>query len=53
MKETLTKTYNLAMTGGDVYSFSLEPDSPLWILPFPMNARDNNPNLTPNSYESK
>ncbi len=53
MKETLTKTYNLAMTGGDVYSFSLEPDSPLWIFPFPMNARDNNPNLTPNSYESK
>jgi hypothetical protein len=43
MKETLTKTILDE-------SFTLTPDSPLWIFPFPGNARDNNPNLTPNSY---
>ena len=51
MKETLNKTFNLL--SGESYSYSLEPDSPLWIFPFPMNARDNNPNLTPNSYEEE
>ena len=50
MKETITRTFNLAMSGGGVYTFNLTPESPLWIFPFPMNARDNNPNLTPNSY---
>ncbi|MBO4557502.1 MAG: RagB/SusD family nutrient uptake outer membrane protein [Bacteroidales bacterium] len=49
MKETLTKTFNLM--SGESYTFTLSPDSPLWIFPFPMNARDNNPNLTPNSYK--
>ena len=48
MKETLTKTFNLM--SGESYTFTLRPDSPLWIFPFPMNARDNNPNLHPNSY---
>jgi hypothetical protein len=50
MKETITRTFDLAMSGGGVYTFNLTPESPLWIFPFPMNARDNNPNLTPNSY---
>lgn len=49
MKETLHKTFNLM--SGESYSYDLSPDSPLWIFPFPMNARDNNPNLTPNSYD--
>ena len=43
MKETYSRTLN-------GQTFTLAPDSPLWIFPFPMNARDNNPNLTPNSY---
>lgn len=43
MKETITRTL-LGQT------FSLTPDSPLWIFPFPGNAVDNNPNLKQNSY---
>lgn len=35
---------------GETKNFSAEltPDSPLWILPFPQNATDYNPNLTQN-----
>lgn len=43
MKETISRTL-LGQT------FSLTPDSPLWIFPFPGNAVDNNPNLKQNSY---
>ena len=43
MKETITRTL-LGQT------FTLAPDSPLWIFPFPGNAVDNNPNLKQNSY---
>jgi hypothetical protein len=32
--------------GGTIYT--LRPDSPLWIFPFPQNATDYNPNLTHN-----
>ena len=42
MKETITKTLL-----GETYT--LTPESKFWIFPFPGNARDNNPNLTPNS----
>ncbi len=41
MKETLTRTIL-----GNTYT--LEPDSPMWIFPFPSNAVDNNPNLHQN-----
>ena len=41
MKETLTRTI-LGQT------YTLEPDSPMWIFPFPSNAVDNNPNLHQN-----
>jgi hypothetical protein len=44
MKETFTRT----LVG---QTFTLTPDSKLWVFPFPGNARDNNPNLTQNSYE--
>ena len=53
MKETLTRTFDLTMTGGPVVTYTLRPDSPLWIFPFPGNAVDNNPNLKQNSYAEK
>ena len=43
MKETMTRTFHGK-------TFTLTPESKLWIFPFPGNARDNNPNLTQNSY---
>ena len=51
MKETLSRTFNLI--SGQSYTFTLAPDSPLWIFPFPGNAVDNNPNLKQNSYDEK
>lgn len=33
-------------------TYSIEPNSPLWVFPFPMNAVNNNPNLLPQNYES-
>lgn len=44
-KETLTR--NIA---GQV--FTLAPDSPMWIFPFPQNALNTNPNLSQN-YKTK
>ena len=32
----------------DYGSFTIKPDSPLWVLPFPGNATRNNPTLTQN-----
>jgi hypothetical protein len=40
-KETLTKT----LLGN---TYSLPPNSPLWVFPFPQNATGYNPNLTQN-----
>lgn len=52
MKETITRTFSVTTENGPAdYEFTLTPDSKLWIFPFPMNARDTNPNLTPNSYD--
>lgn len=51
MKETLSRTFNLI--SGQSYTYTLAPDSPLWIFPFPGNAVDNNPNLKQNSYDEK
>lgn len=45
-KQKLTKTML-----GKVYE--LEPDSPLWIFPFPQNAVNNNPNLLPQNYKQQ
>lgn len=40
-QETFTHDYN-----GQV--FTLEPDSPMWIFPFPSNVTAKNPNMTQN-----
>lgn len=40
-KETLTRNI-----GGQI--FTLTPDSPMWIFPFPQNATNPNPNLSQN-----
>lgn len=40
-KETLTRNI-----GGQI--FTLAPDSPMWIFPFPQNATNSNPNLSQN-----
>lgn len=45
-RQTLTKT----MLG---HLYELEPDSPLWIFPFPQNAVNNNPNLLPQNYKQQ
>jgi len=43
------KQKQVKIMDGKVYE--LEPDSPLWIFPFPQNAVNNNPNLLPQNYE--
>jgi len=40
-KQTITRTVN-------GQTFSLPPDSPLWIFPFPQSGTAYNPNLTQN-----
>lgn len=48
-KTTLRKTLTFTLNGKtENYSYSLGPDSPLWIFPFPQNATTFNPNLTQN-----
>lgn len=47
-RETLHKTFHIAGTESTVRSYSLAPDSPLWIFPFPQDASGFNPNLTQN-----
>ena len=42
MKETFTRSF-----GGQTYT--LRPDSKLWIFPFPKNAVSSNPNIKPNN----
>ncbi len=32
-------------------TYTLTPDSPMWIFPFPQNAVNNNPNLLPQNYK--
>lgn len=33
-------------------TYTLAPNSPMWVFPFPQNAVNNNPNLLPQNYES-
>ncbi len=42
MKETFTREL-----AGNTYT--LAPDSKMWIFPFPKNAMSNNPNIKPNN----
>lgn len=41
-KRTITRSL------GDYGTFSIKPESPLWVLPFPANATRYNPTLTQN-----
>lgn len=45
-KRTITRDF-MTMDGSS-YSYSLTPDSPLWIFPFPGDACSHNPSLTQN-----
>ena len=54
-KETINKSISFEVTDPDTnqtrilsYDFSLRPDSPLWIFPFPQSATNYNPTLTQN-----
>ena len=48
-KETLHRKVEYTKDGQDVVKeYSLSPDSPLWVFPFPQNATNFNPNLTQN-----
>ncbi|MDR1719790.1 MAG: RagB/SusD family nutrient uptake outer membrane protein [Dysgonamonadaceae bacterium] len=48
-KDTLTKTISwTAASGPASYTYTLRPESPLWIFPFPQNATSFNPNLEQN-----
>ena len=52
MKETLTRSFNVNTADGPrTFTYTLTPESKLWIFPFPGNAVDNNPNLKQNSYD--
>ncbi|MGI6233352.1 MAG: RagB/SusD family nutrient uptake outer membrane protein [Prevotella sp.] len=45
-KKTITRT--MPLTNGETRSFSIAPDSKLWIFPFPANATRYNSTLTQN-----
>ena len=46
---TLYKSITYTASGATTtFTAELTPDSPLWILPFPQNATNYNPNLTQN-----
>lgn len=48
---TLTRTFPLVTTGVEQKTYTLKPDSRLYIIPFPAAAREKNPNLTLNTNE--
>ena len=50
-KETITRDMELVQSGEHV-SYSIAPDSKLWIFPFPADATRHNPNLTQNYDEN-
>lgn len=45
-RKTITRT--LYDSDGNALSYSIAPDSPLWIFPFPQNVTTKNPSLTQN-----
>ncbi len=48
---TITRTFPLVSTAVPQQTYTLRPDSRLYIIPFPRSARDKNPNLTLNTDE--
>ena len=49
--KTVTHMYPLATEGKQPQTYTLRPDSRLYIIPFPRTARERNPNLTLNTDE--
>lgn len=49
--KTITRVFPLVSTDVEQKTYTLKPDSRLYIIPFPMTAREKNPNLTLNTDE--
>lgn len=49
--KTITRTFPLVTTDVEQKTYTLKPDSRLYIIPFPVDAREKNPNLTLNTNE--
>ena len=49
--KTITRTFPLVSTDIEKKTYTLKPDSRLYIIPFPLAAREKNPNLTMNTNE--
>ena len=49
--KTVTHMYPLTTEGKQPQTYTLRPDSRLYIIPFPRTARERNPNLTLNTDE--
>ena len=50
-EKTITRTFPLVTTTVEQKIYTLKPDSRLYIIPFPVAAREKNPNLTLNTNE--
>jgi len=48
---TITRTFPIVTKSVPQQTYTLRPDSRLYIIPFPLSARDKNPNLTLNTDE--
>ena len=48
---TITRTFPIVSTSVAHKTYTLRPDSRLYVIPFPRSARDKNPNLTLNTDE--
>ena len=48
---TITRQFPVVTTTVPQQTYTLRPDSRLYIIPFPLSARDKNPNLTLNTDE--
>lgn len=49
--KTITRKFPVVSTDVEQKTYTLKPDSRLYIIPFPMAAREKNPNLTLNTNE--
>ena len=49
--KTIVRTFPIVSTAVEHKTYTLAPDSRLYIVPFPENARSMNPNLTLNTDE--
>ena len=49
--KTITRVFPLVSTNVEQKTYTLKPDSRLYVIPFPLAAREKNPNLTLNTNE--